>query len=222
MPGSTGWDLVKAIGLSWLVLLLSLPYFYWRLKKYQHDHYRLGQLQTELRLAPGAVYGVALRTLGLALVVPVVFAGLAFLSMGAAAKAGAAAVAIAILMVLLSFAWLILLGGGLWFSIVVLGYLRVRMQNLLWTKTGNRYMRFRSKLMLRSYLGLQLKNYLLLIVTLGLYWPWAAVATRRMQMEAVTLVTRIDIDELVMAARPREGDAAADMGDDLLGFDLGL
>ena len=102
----TEWDLLKAIGLSWLVLLLSLPYFYWRLKKYQHDHYRLGQLQTELRLDPGAVYGVALRTLGLALVVPVVFAGLAFLSMGAAGKASAAGVAIAILMTLLSFAWL--------------------------------------------------------------------------------------------------------------------
>jgi uncharacterized membrane protein YjgN (DUF898 family) len=76
--------------------------------------------------------------------------------------------------------------------------------------------------MLSEYIILQLKNYLLSMITLGLYWPWAAIANRRMRVQAVTLVSRIDLDELYTALKPRMGDAAADMGDDLLGFDLGM
>lgn len=211
-PAVAGWATIVCL----VAGVLTLPYFLWRLKKYQHDHFRIGQLQTELRVGPGAVYGVCLRTLGVALA-PVLAAVLALALGRGLDKAGAGlALALAMLFVVL------FVLGMLYVNLLVGPYFQVRMQNLVWTKTGNRYLRFRSELRLASYFGLQIKNYLLLILTLGFYWPWAAVANRRMRLEAVTLVSRIDLDELVMALRPRAGDAAADMGDELLGFDLGL
>lgn len=218
-PALAGVELDQVAGFSYLALVALLPYFYWRLKKYQHDHYRLGQLQTELRLGAGAFYALGLRTLALAVVVPLLAVGLLALSLKASASSANGAMVI--VLALFSLAWLVVPAAALWFYAVV-GYFQVRMQNLLWSKTGNRYLRFRSKLKLKRFLALQLKNNLLVLLTLGLYWPWAVIATRRMRLEAVMVVTRIDIDELVIAAKPRAGDAAADMGDDLLGFDIGL
>ena len=212
------------VGLAILALLgvglLALPYFHWRQKKYQHDHYRVAQLQSELRIGTGTIYGIYLRTLGLVLLVPVAFGIAVALTLGGvlADKGWYSTLIVALAM----FAWALFLFGGLYLYIVVGPYFTVRLQNLLWTKTGNRYLRFRSELPLSRYLGLQLKNYLLVLITLGLYWPWATIANRRMRLEAVTLVSRIDLDELYMALKPRTGDAAADMGDELLGFDIGL
>jgi uncharacterized membrane protein YjgN (DUF898 family) len=202
-----------------VLFLLTLPYFYWRLKKYQHNHYRLGQLQSELRLGPMPVYGVVLRTLGLFLL-PAVVAGL----IAGVLHGGVPGLdrSSSWLFMLLVFFGVIFIVGGLYFYLVVLPYFTVRMQNLVWTKTGNRYLRFRSDLKFGRYLGLQIKNYLLVLLTLGLYWPWAAVANRRMRLEAITLVSRVDLDDLIMAIRPKAGDAAADMGDELMGLDVGF
>ncbi|HWP20123.1 MAG TPA: YjgN family protein [Burkholderiaceae bacterium] len=213
-----GAGLLRAMGAVWLLFAVGLPYFHWRLKKYQHDHLRLGQLQTELRLGPRPVYGVYLRTLLLLLALPAVFGLVAW--WWASGRQGA--LSQQWIIALLVFGWALFVFGGLYLYMVVVPYFTVAMQNLVWTKTGNRYLRFRSELRLGRYLGLQLKNWLLVLVTLGLYWPWAAVATRRLRLESVTLVSRVDLDDLVAALQQRRGDAAADMADDLLGLDIGL
>lgn len=215
--GVAPWLLMMAAALG--LFLLTLPYFYWRLKKYQHNHYRLGQLQSELRVGPMPVYGVGLRTLGLFLLPAVLAAGVVAVLHGGIPGLDRGTPMILLLMMLFGILFIV---GGLYFYIVVLPYFTVRMQNLVWTKTGNRYLRFRSELKFARYLGLQIKNYLLVLLTLGLYWPWAAVANRRMRLEAITLVSRVDLDDLVMAIRPKAGDAAADMGDELMGIDVGF
>jgi uncharacterized membrane protein YjgN (DUF898 family) len=206
------WLLVLALG------VLSLPYFLWRLKRYQHDHFRLGQLQSELRLGPGAVYAACLRIL-LVLAGPgVLLLALLYLGLQASGSGlpGLGTPGSALLFMLAIFGYL------LYLYVAAAPYVVACLQNLFWSRTGNRYVRFRSELRPASYVGLQIRNYLLLVLTLGLYWPWAAVASRRKRLQAVTLVSRVDLDELVMTLRPHGGDAAADVGDDLLGFDIGL
>jgi uncharacterized membrane protein YjgN (DUF898 family) len=96
------------------------------------------------------------------------------------------------------------------------------MQNLIWSRTGNRHFRFKSDLALGKFMGLQVKNYLLIAITFGLYWPFAVIATKRMQLEAVSLKTRVSLDALTSAARARENDAAGDMAADIFGFDVGM
>ena len=68
-----------------------------------------------------------------------------------------------------------------------------------------------------------MKNLLLVVATLGLYWPWAAVATARLRLGAVAVLSEEPLDGLVGTLRRRtEGDASGDAAADLAGFDFGL
>jgi uncharacterized membrane protein YjgN (DUF898 family) len=96
------------------------------------------------------------------------------------------------------------------------------MQNLVWSRTAAPSLRFRSELGFRPLLGLTLKNWLLVVLTLGLYWPFAAVATARMRLEAVGLAIGVDPQTLVDQHPVREGEAAGDAAGDLFGLDIGL
>jgi uncharacterized membrane protein YjgN (DUF898 family) len=212
-----------AIGVAFLVLTMFLlavliPYFFWRLKRYQHNRYAWGTLQSEYRSGAWDTYKVfgttvllvmgigLLFSIAAALMVPAVF-------LGAKYKLGLGA-AFALIPLLIAFALAI--------NIAPRAFFTARMQNLLWSRTGSRYFRFKSELRARSLMGLQFKNYLLIMLTMGLYWPFAVVATKRMQIEAMALKARIDLDTLTDAARKREHDAAGDMAADIFGLDVGM
>ena len=100
-------------------------------------------------------------------------------------------------------------------------YAHVRLQNLAWSHTGNRYLRFRSNLELGPYMALQLRNRLLVLLTVGLYAPWAAASARRMRAGAVAVVSRIVPDEFVSVIAGRPSQLAADAADELLGLRIG-
>jgi len=210
------------VGVVTLASLLVLPWLWFKLKKYQHENYALGQLQTELRTTNWAFYKVFLKTSGVFLVVLVIVFGLMFV-LGAAGfktllpgRSGAGMVA-AIMAALLAGAI-----GLVAVQIVPRPYFTSRMQNLLWSRTGNKVMRFRSKLKFRPLLMLTLKNWILMLLTLGLYWPFASIALTRMRLEAVTVITRVDPADLLDDARSPEGEAAGDAAGDLFGLDVGL
>jgi len=212
-----------AIGVTFLSLLV-LPWLWWNLKKYQHDHYALGPLQTELRASRGSFYGVFLKTFGvsLAAMIVVVIVGVVI---GVAGFAGLASYADEDRGRIVAAVMAILLGAIIGLLVVQLiprPYFTSRMQNLLWSRTGNRAMRFRSELRFMPLLGLTLKNWLLMLLTLGLYWPFAAVATARMRCEAVTVRTRVDPESLLDQVRAGDNDAAGDAAGDLFGLDIGL
>jgi uncharacterized membrane protein YjgN (DUF898 family) len=80
--------------------------------------------------------------------------------------------------------------------VAVLPYVQARLQNLVWNKTGNRALRFRSRLSVKDYVVLQVRHAVLLVLTLGLYWPWAVVASRRMRTQALTVWARVDTEVL--------------------------
>lgn len=207
------------IGLCMLVFFVGLPFFLWKLRRYQHGHYAYGGLQTRLDAGVGAVYGVFLKLVGLTLVV-MVLAGLGvslLISIGVIGRrsAGMGAAVIVTLMILA-------IVGVLLFNILPKSYLQVRLQNLLWSATGNEVLRFDSRLKLGPFLRLQLKNYVLIFLTLGLYWPFAVIGTRRAQLEAVTLETRTPLDELSRVAGEENPSAAGDMAADLFGLDIGM
>jgi uncharacterized membrane protein YjgN (DUF898 family) len=205
-------------GLAFLALACVLPYFFWRLKRYQHNHYAWGTLQSEYRSGAWDTYKVfgttLLVVLGLGLLFGVAAAVLVpALLLGGASKLGFGAV-LALVPLLLAFVVAV--------NIAPRAFFTARMQNLLWSRTGSRYFRFKSELRARSLMGLQFKNYLLIMLTMGLYWPFAVVATKRMQIEAMALKARVDLDTLTDAARKREHDAAGDMAADIFGLDVGM
>ncbi|MFL6664863.1 MAG: YjgN family protein [Rhizobacter sp.] len=207
-------------GVVFLLTMALLPWAWWRLKKYQHDHYAFGAWQTGLSAGCASVYGVFFKTIAvtmLAVVLLVVAIGIAAAvawassRLGGLGGAGGAIVGLGVgLLTLLTL------------QLVPRPFFVSRMQNLLWSRTGNREMRFASTLRFWPLFGLTLKNWLLVAVTLGFYWPFAAVATRRLQIEAVSIVTRDEPDSLVDRYGAAGGDAAGDAAGDLLGIDIGL
>lgn len=197
-----------------------IPYFWLRLKRYQHGHYAYGQIQTSLDARVGATYGVFARTAGVAFLAFLV-AGLCFvlglalfggLGGGDPRAFGAAILAFAPLVALLF----------VLAQVLPRAYATSRLQNLLWSGTGSEDIRFKSRVGFGALAGLLFKNWLLVIVTLGLYWPWAAIAVARLRLEAVSLRTRQPLDALSAGARARSGDAAGDAAGDVFGIDLGL
>jgi uncharacterized membrane protein YjgN (DUF898 family) len=198
------------------------PYVWWRVKHYQHNHYALGQWQTTFKATYGQVLGVFFRT-GL-----VGLAGMLVAAVGVALLAAAGALSLsdhneprgfkAI------FAMLVpaLLGFMAATQLVQGPFFTSRMQNLVWTQTGNRHVRFKSHLRLMPLVWLTLKNWVLIVVTLGLYWPFAAIALARMKLQAITVHTRQSPEQLLARVRPGGEDAAGDLAADMIGIDFGL
>jgi uncharacterized membrane protein YjgN (DUF898 family) len=205
------------VGLYLLALAIALPYFFWRLKRYQHNHYAWGPLQSEYRSDVAQTYKVFGMTLLLVLLIAAAF----FLPMYAMVSNLGNASAKGAIGAALSF-FPLLIGFFIAINIAPRAYFTSKMQNLIWSRTGNRHFRFKSDLVLGKFMFLQFKNYLLIAITLGLYWPFAVIATKRMQLEAVSLKTRVSLDALTSAARARENDAAGDMAADIFGFDVGI
>jgi uncharacterized membrane protein YjgN (DUF898 family) len=205
-------------GLALLALLAVTPWVLWKLRKYQHDHYVYGPLQTELRVRPSAFYALAFKTMGVALLGGLAAAAIGFAiggsmyaTLGTLGKVAGMLVGVVVAFI-----------GLLAINLAVRPYFASRLQNLVWSRTGNSSMHFTSALRFRSLLGLTLKNLLLVVVTLGFYWPFAAIAMARLKLEAMGIVTRVDPEALATRALATEGDAAGDAAGDLFGFDIGF
>lgn len=198
--------------LTLLAFLAAFPYFFWQIKRYQHGNYAYGQMKAELRATVGGFYGVFLKTLGVALL-PVAAAG-AVIGLMVAAGMGKGFLIILIIPLMLA----VMLYG----NIVPKAFAVSRLQNLVWGRTGNRYFKFSSDLPFSPYAKLQLKNFLLIGISGGFYWPFAVVANRAAQVEAVALRTKIELDALAGAAQRGESDAAGDAAADLFGLDVGM
>jgi uncharacterized membrane protein YjgN (DUF898 family) len=214
-------------GIVGLSALLVAPWIFWNIKQYQHNHYALGNLQTTFKASVGSFYVLALKVIGVVLLITLVPAavigvvGYGFASSAKGGDTGAMLVGLAV-------GWLFMLGIVVaWLFMVVAmvciqPYAISRLQNLVWTQTGNVQMRFVSTLRFKSLLWLTLKNTFLIVITLGLYWPFAMVALTRLRLEAVTVKTRIDPALLVADVQASNVDAAGDAAGDFFGLDVGL
>jgi uncharacterized membrane protein YjgN (DUF898 family) len=214
--GPSGFELFVTL-LPALVMPALAPLFLWLLKRLQHSNYALGPEQSAFSAGLGSFYGLALKTLGVGLLA---IAAVVAVVLGAAALAGGLqqddkgnAMALTVILMLLSYLFVFALAGGFWTA---------RLQNLCWGRTASRHLSFVSTLRARALAGLWFKNTLLVIVTLGLYFPFAQVASARLRLQAMSVVSTLDPDELVARAGSGDEAAAGDAAGDLLGFDIGL
>ncbi len=218
------------IGMSALLFVLFMvavmvlsAYMLWRLKAYQHRHYALGQWQTNFTATFGELLrvfmrsGLVLALGGLALLIIAVL--VMFLVGGMPTDSREIPLRF---MMSLSVLVPVFIVGVFLLQMLYAAHLTATLQNLVWTRTGNRQIRFKSDLSHWSLMGLMIKNLLLTALTLGLYWPFAAVATARMKLEAVSVHTRQHPDELVAQVQRSYKDGAGDMAADLMGMDVGL
>ncbi|HEY9108711.1 MAG TPA: YjgN family protein [Roseateles sp.] len=206
---ATGMWLVL-LGFAGLALNLMMLWTLGLVKCYQHRNYRFAHLQTRTSLEPSAVFGLGLRlgfvggaVIGIAAVVGAVMVGLAREGGNWLGFIGVVLVAV------LAYTWLhCAFSAGL--------------QNMAWSRTTAEGVRIQCDLQTMDLLKLTLKNWLLMAVTLGLYRPFAAVATARLRLEAVSLEASVDVDALVGDEAAQHTSAAGDFAGDFFGIDLGL
>jgi uncharacterized membrane protein YjgN (DUF898 family) len=212
------------LGVVVVVTLVVFPWLLWNLKQYQHNHYALASLQTTFKATLGSFYklffkalGVMMLPIGLAFVIAAVcvFLEITNLSRELMPKA----ILNPVVFVFYVIAIFIAVATTL---VIAKPYVTARLQNLVWTRTGNASLRFVSDLRFKSLLWLTIKNWFFVVLTFGFYWPFAAIAVARMRLEAVTVKTRIDPDTLVSQMRSVEGEAAGDAAGDLFGLDIGF
>lgn len=200
-------------GIVALITLLTLPWLFWNLKKYQHNNYALANLQTKFKATPQAFYTVFFKLMGAILLFTACLGAWGYAAYKSGAVSGMGGLMLLGFLPLLVFI-LILIG--------VKPYVISQIQNLVWTQTGNSQMRFISKLGFKPLLLLSVKNWLLMAVTLGLYYPFAAIAMAHMRLEAVCVKTRLDPDTLFSNLSHSQGDVAGDAAGDLFGLDIGI
>ena len=205
------------MGLAYAVGLLLFAQLWTAIKRYQHAHYRFAGQQSQVDLSLGSVLGVGLKALGLFVLALLGFVllivGLAFLSAFGTTDRGAMTVFFGIVSVIAVYAALLFSFGP---------FVGARLQDLLWNATRSQHLQFSSRLKARSLGWLTLKNWLLILLTLGLYRPFAVVATTRLKLAAVGLTLDGEVEQWLADPAQRSNSAVGEMAGDFFGFDVGL
>jgi uncharacterized membrane protein YjgN (DUF898 family) len=204
---------LPAVGLSFLLTVCLAPLAMWFIKSYQHGGYRWSSQKAFFDAPRSTYYKVAGKLLGvglgLVLVLGLTVALVVFLlkdSRGAMQVAAAGAGGLAYLVL-----------------IVAMGALMAAwLQNASWNPTRSQELHFDSRLKAMALTLLSLKNILLVILTLGLYRPFAVVSVYRMRLEAVSVTCTGQINDWLATATPQQVGASGEMSGDFFGIDVGL
>jgi uncharacterized membrane protein YjgN (DUF898 family) len=197
----TVWTALKGSpkGLLWItaVSALAWPTVHASLKSMQHGQSRYGDQRFSFRPAVGAFYALYARALGIAIVCFIAAMILAGLIIGILTASGgiskgnstAAGLTIGGSMVL----FLYLIGGS---------YFAARLQQLVWSRTRCGEVRFRGEMRAGQLLGLLARNVLLVLLTAGLYWPFAAVSIARYRVQSIQVESDGPLPDITEQARP--------------------
>lgn len=204
--------------LLWPILtLMSLyllgPMWHQRLKRYQHDNSVFGTTAFRFSATVGSFYGPYLRALlmfvGLAAVIGIAAATMT--GFGPGASRGAM---IAVMAIVASFAFVS-------FSILLGPYLLARIQNLVWNHTTLGPHRFECRLQARKLVWIMFSNLVLVVVTLGLFMPFAAVRLARYRVSCMTLLPASSLDAFIAGEQAGVAAVGEELGE-FLDLDLSL
>jgi uncharacterized membrane protein YjgN (DUF898 family) len=201
-----------------LVMVLALPALFWLLRRYQHSNLALGEEHTRFETPVSSFYGAALRVFGIGLVTASV-GGIAAAVLMAGLRTGAAERGTGSPFSWVG--WVVLAVMLLFYQVVIVSAWTAWMQDRVWNGTRSAHLRFQSRLKASSLIGVKALNALLTLITLGLYYPFAAVALARLRLQAVTVLSRVTPESLVADAPEAEA-AAGDAAGDFFGLDVGL
>jgi len=182
---------LAALGLGFLALALFFSWGHWSLRRYQQANLSFGEWRSAFLVkGPGRFYAIAFTTGASMLGCIALLAFAVFVAIGLGASVRWIPW---VLLALAAFAGTALFGA----------YAVARLQNLVWSNTrlGGAFA-LRSELSAGALAWLSAKNALLVTCTLGLYWPFAAVARARMRLQSITVDAFVDPDDIASAKFP--------------------
>jgi uncharacterized membrane protein YjgN (DUF898 family) len=196
------------------VTFLAFPWAHARLKHLQHAHASFGSWRFDFSPVTAGFYG--LYALGVVLFIAA--AALLMLAVFAIQSASGERPSAGVPLLLTLVPMLLLLWLLSW------PYLAARQQQLVWHATRlNSTLRFESSIQGRRLQGLIFRQTALVLLTFGLYWPFAVVAIARYRVECLSVVSDgVRISEARVPARQAvEQRATGDAAAEGFGLDLG-
>lgn len=207
-----------------LFTLFLWPLFVSRLKRYQQGQSAFGTTRASFDADDGAYFAIYVRAsllmlgvLSLVIVTGFGLSGVEDLLPAVPRTEGGEAMK-ETLVTLIGIGFVALLIG----SILLVGpFIAARVRNLTWNHTRLGEHGFASTMRARRLMWIGLSNFALVLLTFGLFMPWAAVRLARYRAETLSLLPRTPIEEFIASAEAdvtATGEETAEMFD----FDIGL
>lgn len=210
------------IGLILLIIVLPLaaiggtiPLAHYFLKRYQHGNADFGQTAFYFDARPVDFFKIYGKSVGLVLAGGIV--GGVFFAMTAGLAGWLQDSAFGSV-----FAVLYALLGAYVSYLFVRPYMESRLQNVVWNHTELGMHRFESTVQARTLLGIHASNLLLIVLTLGLYKPFAAVRLARYRIESLALLPGADLEEFLADQDADDPEALGQEAGDLFDIDIAL
>lgn len=178
--------------LTILTLYLLAPFTHYKIKQYQHNNSRFGDTFFRFDATAGNFYGIYFSALGWLVLGAVLFG----------------------ISVAMHIPWLVLILPL--FYLYIVGFMAVRLPNLIWSKTGLGEHDLTSRMEVWPYLWIAFTNLLGIVFTLGLYIPFAQIRMARYRFEHMGLLAQGDLAEFVagqVQADSATGEEMAEMFD---------
>ena len=201
------------------LLALMFPWCLYLMKRYQHAGYRCAQEQGQFNAPVGAFYKLGLKLAGVSVLAIGLVLGLVGVLMATRIRTGDAAglgagtaIALGAVGALVYLGLLVLIGAcaSAW------------TQNLSWNATRSEALGFESRLGVKALVWLSMKNWLLIVLSLGLYRPFAVVSTMALRLSAVHITLEGELDPWMASLSQGTRTTSGEMAGDFFGIDVGL
>jgi uncharacterized membrane protein YjgN (DUF898 family) len=206
--------------LTLITLYVVAPFMHQRVKAYQHDNTWFGRTQCSFHARPGQFYVIYLLLLAAIVVFAIVigFSGIggALTALSQVQKHGGHINQPALFRALAIFYGALILMG------VSIGpAFHALITNLIWNNTRVGEHRIECNMSPYVLIWISVSNFVLVVLTLGLFIPWAMVRLARFQLESVRLLPAGDLQEFV-AAEPEAIGAVGEETATAFDFDISL
>ena len=206
--------------LALITLYMLAPFTHQRFKAYQHNNSWFGRARFSFHASAGRFYLIYLILLasivGFAVVIGLAGLGSTFMALGNVQKAGGHVDPRAIIKPLLY-----LYGALLLFGMLIGPLFHALITNLIWSNTRLENHRIACRLSPWMLLWIGASNFVLVVLTLGLFTPWASVRLRKYQVECIRLLPSSDFQEFV-AGEPERVGAVGEEAASAFDFDIAL
>ncbi len=205
--------------LALITLYIMAPFMHQRLKAYQHDNSWFGRTRCSFHASAGRFYLVYLLLLAavIGFFVVIVMSGVVgtLNSLGAARQGARIDPRALIRMMIIVYGLAIIIGVSIGPAFHAL------ITNLIWNNTRIGEHRIECRMSPFKLAWITVSNLVLLIPTLGLYTPWAAVRMAKYQLDSVRVLPVSDLQEFA-DGEPEELGAVGEEAATAFDFDISL
>lgn len=199
--------------LTLITLGLALPAFIRQIKLFQLNNLSFGGERCASNPSLGAFYGIFLRA---ALMAGGLLLGIGIV-VGLIGSQGGNLMAL----IMNGKIILLMIAVYLFYQIAIPSYIQARMANLLWNDSRIGEHRFASDQAFAGLLFLSMTNWLFILLTLGLYWPWAKIRLAAYRAQHTALISHGSLDDFIGQA-VRQHQAVSEEIADAFDLDIAL